>query len=48
LLAVAGALLFVVSDSSLALRKFAGPYRGAQALILSTYWISIGLIASSV
>ena len=48
LLAVAGALLFVVSDSSLALRKFAGPYRGAQALILSTYWVSIGLIAASV
>ncbi|MFI4980797.1 MAG: lysoplasmalogenase [Nevskiales bacterium] len=48
LLAVAGALLFVVSDSSLALRKFAGAYRGAQALILSTYWLSIGLIAASV
>src|SRR5882762_11609788 len=29
LLAVSGALLFVVSDSSLALRKFAGAYRGA-------------------
>jgi uncharacterized membrane protein YhhN len=48
LLAVGGALLFVVSDSSLALRKFAGAYRGAQALILSTYWVSIGLIAASV
>jgi len=48
LLAVSGALLFVVSDSSLALRKFAGAYRGAQALILSTYWASIGLIAASV
>ena len=48
LLAVAGALLFVVSDSALALRKFGGPYRGAQALILSTYWASIGLIAASV
>ena len=48
LLAVSGALLFVVSDSSLALRKFAGPYRVAQALILSTYWVSIGLIAGSV
>ncbi len=47
-LAVAGALLFVVSDSSLALRRFAGAYRGAQALILSTYWVSIGLIAGSV
>lgn len=48
LLAVAGSLLFVVSDSSLAIRRFAGPYRGAQALILSTYWASIGLIAASV
>ncbi|MBV8062507.1 MAG: lysoplasmalogenase, partial [Nevskia sp.] len=35
-LAVAGALLFVVSDSALAIRKFGGAYRGAQALILST------------
>jgi uncharacterized membrane protein YhhN len=48
LLAVAGALLFVVSDSSLAIRRFRGPYPGAQALILSTYWLSIGLIAASV
>ncbi|HZR34745.1 MAG TPA: lysoplasmalogenase [Nevskia sp.] len=48
LLAVAGALLFVVSDSSLAIRRFRGPYAGAQALILSTYWLSIGLIAASV
>jgi uncharacterized membrane protein YhhN len=47
-LALDGALLFVVSDSALALRRFAGPYRGAQALILSTYWASIGLIAASV
>ena len=48
LLAVAGALLFVVSDSSLAIRQFGGTYRGAQALILSTYWASIALIAASV
>jgi alkenylglycerophosphocholine/alkenylglycerophosphoethanolamine hydrolase len=48
LLALAGALLFAVSDSSLAVRRFGGPYRGAQALILSTYWVSIGLIAASV
>lgn len=47
LLAVAGALLFVVSDSALAIRRFRGPYHGAQALILSTYWLSIGLIAAS-
>jgi uncharacterized membrane protein YhhN len=47
-LAVAGSLLFVVSDSALAIRQFGGSYRGAQALILSTYWASIALIAASV
>lgn len=46
-LALAGALLFAVSDSVLAVRQFAGPYRGAQPLILSTYWLSMGLIAAS-
>lgn len=45
--ALVGALLFVVSDSSLAVRKFVGPYYGAQALILSTYWSAIGLMAFS-
>ena len=46
--AVLGALLFLVSDSLLAWRRFVGRYRGAQALILSTYWTAIGLIAWSV
>lgn len=46
--AVLGALLFLVSDSLLAVRRFVGRYRGAQALILSTYWSAIGLIAWSV
>jgi uncharacterized membrane protein YhhN len=45
--ALIGALLFVVSDSSLAIRKFVGPYHGAQAVILSTYWSAIGLMAYS-
>ena len=45
--ALIGALLFVVSDSSLSIRKFVGPYYGAQALILSTYWSAIGLMAYS-
>jgi len=45
--ALVGALLFVVSDSSLAVRKFVGAYYGAQALILSTYWSAIGLMAYS-
>lgn len=47
LLAMLGAAIFVLSDSALAVRKFNGPYRGAQALILSTYWLAIGLIAAS-
>lgn len=48
LLALAGATLFMLSDSSLAVRRFIGSYRYAQALILSTYWLAIGLIACSV
>jgi alkenylglycerophosphocholine/alkenylglycerophosphoethanolamine hydrolase len=47
LLAVIGAGLFLISDSALGVRKFVGGYRGAQALILSTYWTAIGLIAGS-
>lgn len=46
--AVLGAVLFMVSDSLLGARRFVGRYRFAQALILSTYWGAIGLIASSV
>lgn len=46
--AVLGALLFMLSDSLLAWRRFGSRYRGAQALILSTYWGAIGLIAWSV
>jgi alkenylglycerophosphocholine hydrolase len=46
--AVLGALLFLVSDSLLGIRRFVGRYRAAQALILSTYWSAIGLIAWSV
>lgn len=47
-LAAAGALLFVFSDSSLAVRQFNGPYPRAQALILSTYWLAIAGVAASV
>ncbi|HZP13118.1 MAG TPA: lysoplasmalogenase [Nevskiaceae bacterium] len=46
--ALIGASLFVLSDSSLAIRQFRGPYPGAQPLILSTYWLAIGFIAASV
>lgn len=47
LLALIGASLFVLSDSALGARKFIGAYRGAQGVILSTYWAAIGLIAAS-
>lgn len=43
--AVTGAVLFVISDSSLSVRQFNGRYAGAQALILGTYWSAIGCIA---
>jgi uncharacterized membrane protein YhhN len=46
--AVAGAMLFLLSDSALAVRQFVGPYPRAQALILSTYWLAVGMIAASV
>jgi len=45
--ALTGAVFFLASDSLLAFRQFRGAYPGAQALILSTYWIAVGLIASS-
>lgn len=48
LLILCGALLFMASDSLLAYRRFVRPYPGAQPLILSTYWIGIGLIACSI
>ena len=48
LCALVGALLFMVSDSALGWNRFVGKYRHAQAVILSTYWSAIGLIAWSV
>lgn len=46
-LILCGALFFMASDSLLGCRRFVCPYPGAQPLILSTYWIGIGLIAWS-
>ena len=46
--AMAGALLFVVSDSALAVRKFGDYYHGAQLLILSSYWGALALITASI
>jgi len=47
-LAFLGAMLFVISDSALAINRFVGKYRAAQALILSTYFCAQWLIALSV
>jgi uncharacterized membrane protein YhhN len=48
LLAAAGALLFVVSDSVLALDRFRGRFAAARLLVLSTYFAAQWLIAWSV
>jgi uncharacterized membrane protein YhhN len=48
LLAMLGALLFIASDSLLALDKFKGRFRSAQLLIFSTYAVAQWLIALSI
>jgi uncharacterized membrane protein YhhN len=48
LLAFLGAVLFLISDSALAINRFRGQYKSAQALILSTYFAAQWLIARSV
>ena len=48
LLAFLGAVLFVISDSALAVNRFRGRYKSAPALILSTYFAAQWLIARSV
>lgn len=47
LLALAGALLFVLSDSLLGIRKFVQPRIDLQPPLLLSYWAAIGLIAVS-
>ena len=47
LLAFLGAVLFLISDSALAVNRFRGQYKSAQALILSTYFAAQWLIARS-
>jgi uncharacterized membrane protein YhhN len=44
----AGALLFVVSDATLAINRFRRPFRLAQGLVLGTYFAAQLLIALSV
>ncbi|MBK8988405.1 MAG: lysoplasmalogenase [Chloroflexi bacterium] len=48
LLAAVGAVLFVVSDSALALDRFRAKFRSARVIVLSTYWLAQWLIALSV
>lgn len=47
LLAIIGAVLFVISDSVLALNKFGEPFVAARALTLTTYFSAQWLIANS-
>jgi uncharacterized membrane protein YhhN len=42
-----GAILFLVSDSVLAINRFAKPFRAAEALLLTTYFAAQTLIALS-
>lgn len=46
-LAAVGALLFLLSDSLLALDRFRQKFRAARVLVLSTYWAAQWLIALS-
>ena len=47
LLACAGAILFVVSDSALAANRFRRPFAAAPAVVLGTYFAAQCLIALS-
>ncbi|MEZ4866179.1 MAG: lysoplasmalogenase [Caldilineaceae bacterium] len=46
--ACSGAILFVLSDSALALNRFRGSFGSAQALVLSTYYGAQWFIARSI
>lgn len=46
-LAFTGAILFIASDSMLAIDRFKGRFKGAQAYILATYFAAQWLIALS-
>ena len=48
LLAAAGALLFVISDSVLAYDRFRNKFKAARIMVLATYWAAQWLIAYSV
>ena len=46
LLCVAG-ILFMLSDTIIAINKFLHPFSFSQVVILTTYWVSISLIANA-
>ena len=48
LMALAGAVLFALSDTLLGIRRFRRPSLDLQPAVLSTYWLAIGLIAASI
>ncbi|PIE81496.1 MAG: lysoplasmalogenase [Chloroflexi bacterium] len=48
LLAAAGAVSFVLSDSALAVNRFYKEHRSLHIIVLSTYWLAQWLIALSV
>ncbi len=48
LLAGTGAILFMFSDSVLGLNRFRASFRSADLIVLSSYWVSLWLIALSV
>jgi uncharacterized membrane protein YhhN len=47
LAAATGAIIFIISDSVLAYDFFRKPFRNAQAIMLSSYWLAQWLIAMS-
>lgn len=48
MVAAIGGVLFVISDSALALDRFRRPVRGAEPLVLTTYWAAQTLIVLSI
>jgi alkenylglycerophosphocholine hydrolase len=46
-LALAGAIVFGASDTTIALDRFHAPVDGARYFIIVTYWAALGLIAAS-
>ena len=46
-LAMAGAVIFVVSDSVLALNRFARPLQGAEMIVMTTYYAALLTISAA-